>query len=255
MDPTLTGDRPPAGPGSSTDELPSHFTGPGRSRLRPLFDLDRDFAERVPRHERDIARRLLRVATMNVSPGLWRPDTAAPPDATAWLVVSGALLRDSRIDGHWTTELIGPQDVLQPWESFRAPQDVSTASRWQALEPVQLALLDARFAVAAARWPLLQRELVARMTRRTCMLASLLCLSRIRRLDDRLLLLFRLLTDRWGYVRPDGVHLRLTLSHETLARLVCAHRPSVSAAMGRLERAGSLRREGRRVVLPLAFAG
>jgi CRP-like cAMP-binding protein len=70
-------------------------------------------------------------------------------------------------------------------------------------------------------------------------------LSHIRGLECRLLTLFWHLADRWGRVRADGVLLELRLSHEVLADLVGARRPSVSTAMGRLEREGRIARSGR----------
>jgi CRP/FNR family cyclic AMP-dependent transcriptional regulator len=79
---------------------------------------------------------------------------------------------------------------------------------------------------------------------------TLLSVSTIRRLDLRLLVLLRVLADRWGYVAPDGIHLTLRLTHATLARLACAQRPSVSTAIGRLGRSGVIRREAGAFVLP-----
>jgi CRP-like cAMP-binding protein len=42
-----------------------------------------------------------------------------------------------------------------------------------------------------------------------------------------------------------GVKLDVRLTHELIGHLVGAHRPSVSAALGRLEERGQLRRQGR----------
>jgi DNA-binding GntR family transcriptional regulator len=50
------------------------------------------------------------------------------------------------------------------------------------------------------------------------------------------------LADRWGRVTPDGVIVPLRLTHETLARLVGAQRPSVTTAIRQLEEEGHLRR-------------
>ena len=59
----------------------------------------------------------------------------------------------------------------------------------------------------------------------------------------RLLILFWLLAERWGRVARDGVHVTLPLTHEVLAMLVGAHRPTVTIALQRLTRAGLLTRE------------
>ena len=54
------------------------------------------------------------------------------------------------------------------------------------------------------------------------------------RLTDRLLLTLWHLADRWARVTPDGVALRLPLTHSDLSHLVAANRPSVSTAIGQL---------------------
>ena len=70
-------------------------------------------------------------------------------------------------------------------------------------------------------------------------LASLLAIAQQHRLEDRLLLLFWQLADRYGRVGPEGVRLELRLTHELIGHLVGAYRPSVSAALTRLQQAGS----------------
>lgn len=62
------------------------------------------------------------------------------------------------------------------------------------------------------------------------------------RVDDRLVLTLWHLAERWGRVGPEGIAVPLPLSHQRLADLVGAHRPSVTKAMGELARAGTLSR-------------
>jgi hypothetical protein len=50
------------------------------------------------------------------------------------------------------------------------------------------------------------------------------------------------LAERWGRVTPEGVIVPLRLTHETLARLVGAQRPSVTTAIRQLEQEDHLRR-------------
>lgn len=61
-------------------------------------------------------------------------------------------------------------------------------------------------------------------------------------MEDRLLLTLWHLAERWGRVGPDAILVPLPLSHQRLAHLVGAHRPSVTTAMGALARAGALSR-------------
>jgi CRP/FNR family cyclic AMP-dependent transcriptional regulator len=59
-----------------------------------------------------------------------------------------------------------------------------------------------------------------------------------------LLLLLWHLADRWGRVTPDGVRVALGVTHQTLADLVAARRPSVTTALQQLARQGLLGRDG-----------
>jgi hypothetical protein len=49
------------------------------------------------------------------------------------------------------------------------------------------------------------------------------------------------LADRWGYVCPEGTMLPLRLTHDVLANLVAARRPTVSSALAQLTRSGLVR--------------
>jgi CRP-like cAMP-binding protein len=131
------------------------------------------------------------------------------------------------------------------------PAGLAYGEAWTALQPLRVALLDARFATVAGRWPPLLEELMARSVRRSRRLVALMSIAGIRRLDLRLLVLLRILADRWGTVSPTGIRVQVRLTHETLARLAGAQRPSVSVALTRLSQAGLLTTDGRRFVLPL----
>ena len=69
------------------------------------------------------------------------------------------------------------------------------------------------------------------------------------RVDARLLHLLWQLADRWGRVTPQGVSIPLRLTHELLADLVAAQRPSVTLSLQQLERQGEITREGGRLML------
>jgi CRP/FNR family cyclic AMP-dependent transcriptional regulator len=225
---------------------------PGRApRLQPLCDVDPGFGQCIPEVDLVAARRYLMVPVFTVEKGPWQVPRMSRRRCACFVVLAGTLLRDARVDEQWSTELLGPEDVLQPWEELPAPLSVSVKSGWRALERSRLAVLDGRFAAAAARWPELLGELVSRGVRRSRLLAALMALFNVRRLDDRLMLFLRILAERWGRVGRDGVELELRLTHETIGRLAGARRPSVSTALIRFERDGILRRDGGRFVLPL----
>ena len=104
----------------------------------------------------------------------------------------------------------------------------------------RLAVLDRRFAAAAGRWPELMESVLARSVHRSRRLAFHMALSHLTRVDVRLLAVFWYMADRWGRVGPEGVVLQLRLTHQTLAQLVGAQRPSVTTALGQLAAQGKL---------------
>jgi CRP-like cAMP-binding protein len=52
------------------------------------------------------------------------------------------------------------------------------------------------------------------------------------------------LADRWGYERSGGTALPLRLTHDVLADLVAARRPTVSRALSQLAKAELVRPDG-----------
>ena len=69
---------------------------------------------------------------------------------------------------------------------------------------------------------------------RTHWLAFHLAVCGLRRVDDRLLSVLWHFADRWGTVTPEGVRLDLRLTHQVLAAVTGARRPSVTTALKRL---------------------
>jgi CRP-like cAMP-binding protein len=112
-----------------------------------------------------------------------------------------------------------------------------------ALKPTQLAVLDAAFVLRTARWPAINGKIVSRVAARARYLALTQAVTHLHRARARVLILFWLLAERWGTVTPGGVQVDLPLTHEVLAMLVGAHRPTVTIALQRLARAGFLIRE------------
>src|SRR5947208_3030936 len=72
-------------------------------------------------------------------------------------------------------------------------------------------------------------------TRRQSVSASIPMLVRI---QDRLVVLFMHLAERWGQVTRDGIVVHLPLTHELIARLSGARRPTVTTALSGLSARG-----------------
>jgi CRP/FNR family transcriptional regulator, cyclic AMP receptor protein len=89
-------------------------------------------------------------------------------------------------------------------------------------------------------------SLMERAIRRARVTSDALAVAQVPRVEDRLLILFWHLADRFGRVTPDGVVLPLRLSHEMLAALIGAQRPTVTAALAPLVERGLVQRRADR---------
>src|SRR3954470_17748038 len=177
-------------------------------------------------------------------PGLWHPRRNLQPEPghLGLLVLDGLLTRDVVLGETLATELVGRGDILRPVDHDGQDAPVPFDIVWRVLEPTEIAILDRRFAKVIGHWPEVMEVLLSGAVRRAQSLAVVLAVSHLRRVDVRLLVMMWYLADRWGKVTPDGVHLPLRLTHQTLGRLVGAQRPSVTTALKQLAAEGKLTR-------------
>jgi CRP-like cAMP-binding protein len=176
--------------------------------------------------------------------GRWSPpdDGERCRGSLGLLVMAGLLSRTVEVEGHRAQELLGPGDVLRPWDDEGAMASICSSTTWTVLQPTTIAVLDARFAAAAAQWPGVGSALLRAAVQRGYSRSVLLAVAQARRADHRLLMLFWHLADRWGRVTPDGVCIPLRLTHERLAELVCLRRPTVSMTLTELRESGAVTR-------------
>jgi CRP/FNR family transcriptional regulator, cyclic AMP receptor protein len=200
----------------------------------------RDPARRACAERRSLAR------VRRSEPGPWRPRWVdnQPSCGLGFLLLTGTLVRHISVKGRACAELLGAGDVVSPQDVDGAESTVGFEARWRALRPLSVAVLDDHWARRMAPFPEVTTELAARLLQRSPRLLRLAVIAEQRRLDDRVRLAIVELADRFGHMHPDGIHLDLPLTHELLAELVGARRPSVSAACGRLARAGDVTRAG-----------
>ena len=104
---------------------------------------------------------------------------------------------------------------------------------------------------AASERPEVLSSLLGRAVQRAQWLALQFTIADLRRVDDRLLAAFWHFADRWGTAGPDGVVVPLAVTHDVLAQLVSAQRPTVTAALQRLHDAGHVQRQADRTWLLL----
>lgn len=210
--------------------------------VRP-FQLDPDLLdgldERTALHlqHRAVAQRI------RLRPGRWIPagEVTEPRGHLGLLVLDGVLVRTVTLAGRRCSEILGPGDVLRPWEDDTVGTVESTAE-WLVIEPITMAALDARVAAQLTPWPVVLANIMARGTRRSRALVHQAAIARVRHAETRVLLLLWQLADRWGKVTPDGVVVPVPLTHRLVAELTCLQRPTVSSAFGHLAREGHIER-------------
>jgi len=177
--------------------------------------------------------------------GWWDPAAGGPVagGGHGLLVLDGLLVRAVSFRKWSGVEILGPGDLLRPQDD-----DESTfggEASWRVLLDARLAVLDERWSRRMASFPEVGIALTGRALLRSRRLAAAVAITRCRRLDLRLQLVFWELAERFGRVRLDGVHIDVPLTHDLLSQIACAQRPSVSSALSRLARAGLVRRTER----------
>lgn len=214
----------------------------------PVLDADPDLGAGLDERELELARARTVAPLVELAPPHWDPSSLRAAAQEGWvglLVVEGLMIRRVRVGKRSAGELFGPGDMVRPWDADGEYDPLPIDVAWDVLSVTRLALLDGAFSQRVARWPAIQARLVGRVAQRARYLGLLQAVTHLPRAYLRLLILFWLLAERWGRVGPDGVRVTLPLTHEVLAMLVGAQRPTVTIALQRLARAELLIRERR----------
>ncbi len=211
----------------------------GEVQLVRVLEIDPGL-RRLVRAER--LRRMVVVDAVRLPVGTLLSFDVFRDDVFALLVIDGFLCRRARIADRVGVELLGPGDVVRPWQDESPLASRVGAVAWQVVDPTTVAVLDGEFLTLMARSPELVGELMARFVRRCHVLTDRLAMARIPRLDERLLALLWHLGDRWGHVERDRVTIPMRLRHGLLADLACAARPPVTCALNRLAVEGRIER-------------
>jgi len=213
-----------------------------------VLDIDPDLAGPLDDSQIEAARASSQAVVLDVRGTGWDPDPIREAATAGWLglyVVEGLLIRVVSVGRRTACELFGPGDVFRPWDADGEYEPLAISLGWRVARPVQLAVMDTRFAQNIARWPTIISSLMQRVATRARSLALAQAIAQIPRADTRLLVTFWLLAERWGRVGPNGITITLPLTHETLAMMICVQRPTVTLALGRLSDAGLLSRPSR----------
>lgn len=172
----------------------------------------------------------------------------APGNHPGYLLLKGLVLYEVRVCGRVTADLLGPGDQVRPY----APHDagtLATTATWTILETALLGDLRALGRLRPERSQRIFEGLLDRSATHAELLAIERTIAAQVRVDVRLLAYLWHLADRFGVVVPGAVRMTLPLTHNVLARLVGARRPTVTTALQRLMRLGYLERDGQAFLL------
>jgi hypothetical protein len=201
-----------------------------------LLEVDPELGALLAPARRAEAERDLVVRTHRLSVGPWDVTrlSGASADHVGLLVLDGVIARELVVADQVSAELLGPGDLVRPWQGAGSAGLLPVQVVWSVLSTVTLAVLDRRFAAEAARYPEITAALFDRLGERSLRLATTQAISQLTRVDRRLKALFWHLAERWGRVSGDGVVVPLALTHRILGQLVGARRPTVSTALSEL---------------------
>jgi CRP/FNR family cyclic AMP-dependent transcriptional regulator len=204
------------------------------------------------RHDRELSRLLSSQGKRETAPGLpvrvltlargpWQPEAREPfGDHLGFLVLGGLLGRRVLVPERGRSlELLGSGDVFRAWQED-SPSFSEIA--WTVIEPASIATLDGEFKARAREMPELMELFAERAHRRSRRLAVSAAIANTVGVEERLLLLLWQLAELWGRKASEGALLPYRLSHQTLAELVGARRPTVTLALRSLAERDAVRR-------------
>jgi CRP/FNR family transcriptional regulator, cyclic AMP receptor protein len=216
-----------------------------------LLDLEPDLGEGIEASQWQDARRLSLVKVVRLGCGpLMLPQSLADRDDVVGLIVTDGLIsRETAIGAPVAFELICQGDILLPPTGPPDHVCARAETRLTVLTATTLIVLGQSFIHAAARWPVLLSNLHRRLESQRQRLTAQGLAVHLPRAEDRLLLILWQLADGCGHVTPEGIVLPLSLSHEILARMCAARRPTITLAFGALQAADLIRRHDGHLVL------
>lgn len=224
----------------STDQLLTPAPAAGHVSAVRLLDAIADMHLAVPESDRERARQVVVAPTRTWPAGPFlAPDRLDRAHPFALVILEGALLSTTRLGDREASEIFGDGDsvdLLAP----QAPSELAAPVEFVVREPLTVVVLDDRFRVAARRWPHMHDVLYTRLARQRRASAAHMAMLHLPRVDERILTLFEHLSDRWGCVTPEGIVVRLRLSHNVIGQLVGSRRPTVSLALAELAERGAL---------------
>lgn len=201
-----------------------------------LLELDPDLAERIeePRRSSAVHELVVRLAPLAVGPWTPEEDAFGAVNGIGLLVIDGFMLRQVALEHRAAAEVLGPGDILRPWQDDGEFAVYPYTPGWRVVLPMRVAILDLAATTRLGRHPEVVAALVGRAMSRSRRIAGHLVLAQLGSVEHRVLLALWHMSDLWGRVGPRGIVLPVPLTHAMLGLLVGARRPSVTAALGTL---------------------
>ena len=113
-----------------------------------VLDVDPELGEMLTSEQLRAAAPTVRALKISLPDGQWSP-SSWPVEVRAGLgllVLDGLLTRRIQLGGRFAAELLGPGDLLRPWQEDDEVASVSRSSGWRCLRDCSVALLDLEFA-------------------------------------------------------------------------------------------------------------
>jgi CRP-like cAMP-binding protein len=212
--------------------LPHLSLSGGRRSWPEITDLRIELAEDASEIAR--VRHPLSARVIELMPGKTDLDLIEIASGSFGLIVlDGLVLVDVTSGRAHVGWLVGDGDLVRP--SGLRDIALTQESRWRALTETRLAVLDREFLIRAGSIPIVLQSLVRRAARTSNWLLAKSLIISSPLIQERLLLLLALFAERWGRVTPEGVALKMPLTHANLATICGARRPSVTLALRALE--------------------
>lgn len=158
------------------------------------------------------------------------------------LILDGLIMAQLEVGRAHAGWLVGAEDLLRPWQmrELSLLRDV----RWHALTPSRVLRVDRGYR-RLEHDPRFVQKLLDRAARTSHWLFAMSLVISSPSIEDRLLLLFSLWGERWGKVTPAGIWIELPLTHQLIAQMCGARRPTVSIALRSLGEQGVITRRSR----------
>ncbi len=217
----------------------------GMTGVVQLLEADPDLGESMPESARAQAREAIRIRVFRVPKGPWEPPSI-DHGSTGLLLLDGLMARTLRLGPVSSAEVVGPSDILRPWEHDLIPSVLPATAEWRVLHEARVGLIDGRATALIGRWPELSAAVSGRMLRRVRSLAYMMAAQQFVRVEDRLLAALWHLASMWGKVTREGTVVPFRLTHEMLGNVIGARRPTTTTAIRSLTSQGRLARNDER---------